>query len=322
MPDFDTEFARLNPEQKLAVETVEGPVMVVAGPGTGKTQVLAMRVANILKKTHAKPSNILCLTFSTAGTTAMRERLRHLIGADAYGVTVSNVHAFCDGVISRNPSVFSEWAAMKSISDLEKYKAMQHLIDQVSASSVLINPKNPYERTPAILGRISDCKREGKTLAELLKVADEYDEIMAGKSKPTTKAHQKNLQQARKFRDFIELFRRYQEYLKEAGLYDYDDMILTVLKALREEDWLLASLQERYQYILVDEAQDLNGAQWQDVFIRLVFSSVHDERAGCSRQRPSKTRALPREIRQRVPYQKRVRAATLPESQRPRTHRG
>jgi DNA helicase II / ATP-dependent DNA helicase PcrA len=73
---FHVAFDQLNADQKKAVEAIEGPVMVIAGPGTGKTQTLAMRVANILKKTHMRPSNILCLTFSVSGATAMRERLR------------------------------------------------------------------------------------------------------------------------------------------------------------------------------------------------------------------------------------------------------
>lgn len=259
---FEKEYERLNAGQKQAVDTVEGPVMVVAGPGTGKTQVLGMRVANILKKTQAKPSNILCLTFSTSGATAMRERLRELIGPDAYGVTVSTVHGFCDSIISRNAPVFSDWSAKKKISDLEKYQSMQTIVDAVSGGSALINPKNPYEKIPALLSRISDCKREGKNLKDLLKVADEYDTVMSEKSKPGTKVHQKNLLAALKFREFIEVFRRYSEFLEEKGLYDFDDMILTVLKVLSSEDWLLLGLQERYQYILVDEAQDLNGAQW------------------------------------------------------------
>ncbi len=259
---FEKECKRLSPEQKQAVDTVEGPVMVVAGPGTGKTQVLGMRVANILKKTQARPSNILCLTFSTSGVTAMRERLRGLIGPDAYGVTVSTVHGFCDSIISRNAPVFSDWSARKQISDLEKYQTMQKIVDSVSEGSELINPKNPYEKIPALLGRVSDCKREGKNLQDLLKVAGEFDTLMAEKSKPGTKVHAKNLLAARKFREFIDIFQRYSEFLEAKGLYDYDDMILTVLKVLNAEDWLLASLQERYQYILVDEAQDLNGAQW------------------------------------------------------------
>lgn len=277
MLSFDESYARLNTAQKEAVDTIEGPVMVVAGPGTGKTQVLALRVANILKKTQANPSNILCLTFSSAGATAMRERLRQLIGGDAYAVTVSTVHGFCDGLISRNPLVFSEWSAKKSISDLERYKVMQKLIDRVSHASALINPKNPYDRIPAIFGRISECKREGLSLKDLLKVADEYDIVMATKSKEGTKQHTKNLLAARKFREFVDLFGTYASYLEEAGLYDYDDMILTVFRALNEEEWLLSSLQERYQYILVDEAQDLNGAQWQVINRLTTIENVPHE---------------------------------------------
>ncbi|PIR52297.1 hypothetical protein COU77_01105, partial [Candidatus Peregrinibacteria bacterium CG10_big_fil_rev_8_21_14_0_10_49_16] len=73
---FAESYAELNEQQKDAVDTIEGPVMVIAGPGTGKTQVVALRTANILKKTQMRPSNILCLTFSTSGATAMRDRLK------------------------------------------------------------------------------------------------------------------------------------------------------------------------------------------------------------------------------------------------------
>ena len=277
MQTFDALMQRLNPEQRRAVETVEGPVMVVAGPGTGKTQVLAMRVASILRRTQARPSNILCLTYSNAGATAMRERLRSLIGPDAYGVTVDTVHGFCDALMRRHATTFSDWMAGTQLQDLQKYRLMQSIIDDVSATSALINPKNPYDRIPAILGRISDCKREGKTLADLLRVADLYDAEMAVKSREGTKAHAKNLLQARKFRDFVDLFRRYSERLLSEGLYDYDDMILTVLRAFREEEWLLCGLQERYQYILVDEAQDLNGAQWSIIQHLTTYQNVpHD----------------------------------------------
>ncbi len=108
---FSFSYESLNPEQKRAVDTIEGPVMVIAGPGTGKTQVLGVRVANILKKTQARPSNILCLTFSNSGATAMRERLRSLIGPDAYAVNVQTVHSFCDSLIRKHAQVFSEFAA-------------------------------------------------------------------------------------------------------------------------------------------------------------------------------------------------------------------
>lgn len=277
MTTFENEYARLNQAQKQAVDTIEGPVMVVAGPGTGKTQVLGLRVANILKKTHANPGNVLCLTFSNAGATAMRDRLRRLIGGDAYAVTVSTVHGFCDALIARNPTAFSEWGTKKSLGDLERYRMMQSIIDDVGDTMALIHPKHPYDRIPDIFSRISECKREGLSNDDLAKVAQEYDVQMEGKSKKGTKAHGKNILQAKKFRDFAELFKRYNERLEEEALYDYDDMILTVMKALEEEEWLLASLQERYQYILVDEAQDLNGAQWKVIERLTTYAHVPND---------------------------------------------
>jgi DNA helicase-2/ATP-dependent DNA helicase PcrA len=91
---FETEYKRLNPNQKKAVDTVEGTVMVVAGPGTGKTQILSLRIANILKKTDTEPENILALTFTNAGVYSMRKRLAEIIGSEAYRVYIFTFHSF------------------------------------------------------------------------------------------------------------------------------------------------------------------------------------------------------------------------------------
>jgi DNA helicase-2/ATP-dependent DNA helicase PcrA len=253
----------LNEAQKRAVDTIEGPVMVVAGPGTGKTQVMALRVANILRRTQMKPANILCLTFSVSAATAMRERLRHLIGADAYGVRVSTIHAFAQSIIAEHAMAFEEWSASEQISDLEKIREMNTIIDQYSSQMELINPKDPCAKMMDILGRISQMKREGKTPDDVDRVSSTYDDAMAAKSKPGTKVHEKNLASARKFKNLATLYRAYQDMLARTGRYDYDDMILHVIRALETEDWLLAGLQERFQYVLIDEAQDTNGAQWK-----------------------------------------------------------
>ena len=264
MKSFEERYAKLNDGQKRAVDTIEGPVMVVAGPGTGKTEVVALRVANILRKTHARPSNILCLTFSVSGATAMRERLRSLIGSDAYGVTVRNFHGFASDLIAENPLVFDSWSALEPISNVERYRQLNKIIDQMMPDCILVNRKQPYLKTKDLIGRISELKREGVTdPVKLRQICDEYERIMAGKSKEGTKIHEKNLLAARKFREFTELFLRYQEMLKETQRYDYEDMILYAVQALEEEDWLLSGLQERYQYILVDEFQDTNGAQYR-----------------------------------------------------------
>ncbi len=264
MKSFNAEYARLNPDQRRAVDTVEGPVMVVAGPGTGKTQTVAMRVANILQKTQAKPGNILCLTFSNSGATAMRERLRKLIGPDAYGVHVNTIHGFCNEIILQNPQVFEQWSALEQISDVERYRAVRGIIDEMLPDLELVNKKDPHRGISDILSRMSLFKREGKAdPAELARIADENDAVLSQLSREGTKAHENNLRKARKFRDLVRVFVRYQEVLKKTQRYDYDDMILGVIRALSEEDWLLASQQERYLYLLVDEFQDTNGAQYR-----------------------------------------------------------
>lgn len=265
MATFAELYRRLNSAQKQAVDTIEGPVMVIAGPGTGKTQTLAMRVANILQKTQMRPSQILCLTFSSSGATAMRDRLRSLIGPDAYGVTVSTIHGFCQSIIDAHPQVFEQFSMQEKIGEIEKYRELNAIIDSELTQSALINPKDPYGRDGDLLSRFSQVKREGKTMADLEKALVELSaETEAKNARARTESgRQKNLAVVEKYRSFIRLYTKYQDMLRAKGKYDYDDMILFVLQALREHDWLLAGLQERYQYILLDEAQDTNGSQWQ-----------------------------------------------------------
>lgn len=277
MPSFADEFQKLNPEQKRAVETIEGPVMVIAGPGTGKTQTVSMRVANILQKTQMRPGNILCLTFSVSGATAMRDRLRQLIGPDAYGVTVRTIHGFCQDIISDHPVLFDEWSAGQQISDIERYRELNVVLDSLLPDLAVVNPKSPYGRTREILDRISQVKREGKTEEDLRRVAGEYAAEMEGKSKAGTKAQERNLLAARKVAEFAEIFARYQAMLQQTGRYDFDDMILFTIRALEREEWLLQSLQERYQYIHVDEFQDTNGSQYRIIELLTSYENIPQE---------------------------------------------
>ena len=95
---FEKIYAELNIEQRIAVDTIEGPVMVIAGPGTGKTQILSARIGKILLETDAQPENILCLTYTDAGAVAMRKRLLDFIGPDAYKVNIFSIVCFCDSL--------------------------------------------------------------------------------------------------------------------------------------------------------------------------------------------------------------------------------
>src|SRR5882724_4196859 len=125
---FSEEYNKLNPQQRKAVDTIEGPVMVIAGPGTGKTQILASRIGKILLETDVSPDNILCLTYTDAGVVAMRKRLLLFIGPDAYKVNIYTFHAFCNDVIQENLSLF-EKNSLDLISELEKIQLFKELID-------------------------------------------------------------------------------------------------------------------------------------------------------------------------------------------------
>ncbi|MCL6635734.1 MAG: UvrD-helicase domain-containing protein, partial [Peptococcaceae bacterium] len=121
----------LNPRQKEAVDHIFGPLMVIAGPGTGKTQLLSVRIGRILEQTDYGPENILCLTFTNAGVEAMRKRLESFIGKDARKIGIYTFHAFCNQVIQDHPEYFNmvEW---QPISELEKYEWMEEIISQLT----------------------------------------------------------------------------------------------------------------------------------------------------------------------------------------------
>ena len=128
LQNFNEEYNRLNEEQKQAVDKIYGPVMVVAGPGTGKTQILSIRIGKILLETDVLPSNILCLTYTDAGVLAMRKRLLTMIGPDAYSVHIHSFHSFCNMVIQQNMHLFHK-KDLQPINELEQVQCLIQLID-------------------------------------------------------------------------------------------------------------------------------------------------------------------------------------------------
>ncbi len=173
MTDFTARYNKLNPAQKQAVDTIEGPVMVVAGPGTGKTELLSVRVANILKQTDELPGNILCLTFTESGATAMRERLTGLIGADAYKVAIHTFHSFGTEIINQYAEYFYQGAHFRPADELSAYEILYGLFEKLPHDSPLgsrMNNEFTYLRDAQ--GAISDLKKSGLTPDELLKIVD------------------------------------------------------------------------------------------------------------------------------------------------------
>jgi len=277
---FVTGYATLNEEQKSAVDAIEGPVLVIAGPGTGKTQVLAMRTANILRKTQANPGNILCLTFSTAGVKAMRDRLRRFIGPDAYGIVVNTIHGFCNDVIQQHPGIFRDLSAGEQLSDLERLRLVRGILHDLPVDSVLGRVTPGQDRSADVLSRISQLRKENVSPADVRMSADAWEEEMqttkkTGKERDKeSKSYKDDMRKVKQTREFADVFECYVAGLRKRHVYDYDDMVLLVIHALKENDWMLAPLQERYQYILVDEFQDLNGSQHALLEILTTYVNV------------------------------------------------
>ncbi|MFA6529138.1 MAG: UvrD-helicase domain-containing protein, partial [Candidatus Gracilibacteria bacterium] len=154
---------QLNSAQKQAVTEIEGPVLVVAGPGTGKTQVLTKRIAEILNKTQIGPENILALTFTESGVVAMRERLRELIGQTAYYVDICTFHSFCNEIIKKWPDKFSFAKELESVTDVEKAQIMKSIIDSLTLKK--LRPfGDKYKYLKPALQTISNLKRENVSL--------------------------------------------------------------------------------------------------------------------------------------------------------------
>ncbi len=129
MSAFAQFYKQLNEKQKKAVDAVEGPVMVIAGPGTGKTQILTLRIANILLKTQINPENILALTFTENAASEMKQRLSELIGPDAFKVQINTFHGFCNELIQKHFDIFHHLASYLPISALEEIQIIQEIID-------------------------------------------------------------------------------------------------------------------------------------------------------------------------------------------------
>lgn len=285
---FAEEYKRLNEKQQLAVNTIEGPVMVIAGPGTGKTQILASRIGKILLETDALPQNILCLTYTDAGVVAMRKRLLGFIGPDAYKVNICTYHAFCNDVIQENLSVF-EKTALDPISELEKIELFKELIDSFPKNHPLKRYRGDVYFEVNNLDRLfSTMKKEGWTAAYVNQKIDEYladlptrDEFIYKKKYKQFNAgdlKKEKLEEEsvrmEKLRAAVNEFDRYQAMMRKRNRYDFDDMITWVIKAFEEDKNLLARYQEQYLYILVDEFQDSSGTQNRIVELLISYWDV------------------------------------------------
>ncbi len=267
---FNLLYKKLNTEQRQAVDTLDGPVIVIAGPGTGKTQILTLRIANILRKTDIPPDAILALTFTESAAAACRRRLVDIVGASGYRVHIHTFHGYANEIIKRFPDSFPRIVGSRSLSDVERISLIQELVDTVALKT--LRPfGNVYFYIPAIAQKIGELKRENissqdfeKLLKKKLKTFESLSDLHYKSGAHTGMMKGNYIQVARRFgrdRELLGLYKAYEEALGKRHLYDYEDMILEVIRALISDRDLLFTLQEECQYVLADEHQDANESQ-------------------------------------------------------------
>ncbi len=272
---FRAELARLNPRQRAAVETIEGPVMVLAGPGTGKTHLLAARIGNILLQTDAGAQNILCLTFTDAGVKAMRQRLLSFIGPEAHRVSIFTFHGFCSQVIQNNLHYFGK-PGLEPLAELERIRIIRTLLEGLPQTDPLrLGYHETFHYEDHLQDLFAQIKAENWTEDDLqqristyvngLETHPEFIYKTNYKGKKKGDPNEGRIAEERlrmaKLASGVALFSGYQEALRQQRRYDYGDMIGWVLRAFHDHPSLLRSYQERYRYLLIDEFQDTNGSQ-------------------------------------------------------------
>ncbi len=277
---FNEAYGKLNAEQKKAVDTIEGPVMVIAGPGTGKTQILTLRIAKILMETDIQPENILALTFTESGASAMRERLAKYAGAQAYRVRIATFHGFCQQLITDYPDAYARIIGGRPASELEKIDIIEHILQ--SDGFRLLRPLgDPSYYVTALLRILSALKQENVDPDGLASIIGAQEHVLLGMEKMHTKGphkgkvrgdYQKKEKSIAKNKELLLVYRAYEALLQERRLFDFEDMIVESIRSLQQHEDMLLDLQEQYQYILADEHQDVNGSQNR---ILELLSSYH-----------------------------------------------
>ena len=278
---FEKSYKTLNKAQKVAVDTIDGPVMVVAGPGTGKTQILSLRIGNILKITDTSPDGILCLTFTNSGVSAMKERLERYIGSRSKDVIISTFHSFAYNLIENNYELLDFPKMPELLSDDESV----FIIDEILNNNdwEYISPRGNASMYFGDLKQlISILKRERITASDFLSyieadiksLKEDPDNISSrGESKGKLKKEtEKKIEQLSRTKEVVEFYRLYEKSKKEASLIDYDDVLEYAVKLVEDFESVRDDIRENYLYVLVDEHQDSSGIQ--NSFLKAVWQGV------------------------------------------------
>ena len=226
-------LAGLNDQQKEAVLTTEGPLLIMAGAGSGKTRVLTHRIAYLIQERGVLPWQILAITFTNKAAKEMRERVQKLLGDDANDVWVSTFHALCVRILRRESEKIGYSRSFTIADSSEQLTLIKRILRQLNLDPKQYDPK-------AILGAISQAKNDLKTPKEFEQTAAKgFDQVVA------------------------QVYKIYQQELHRDQAFDFDDLIMQTIVLFHQDPETLAFYQRKFRYIHVDEYQDTNEAQYQ-----------------------------------------------------------
>lgn len=233
MANLQSNLADLNDRQREAVITTEGPVLIAAGAGSGKTRVLTHRIAYLIEVKQVNPWNILAITFTNKAANEMRERVNQLVEEDAESIWVSTFHSMCARILRREADKVGYQSNFSIIDASEQETVMKQVLKEMD----LDNTRYDYRY---MLARIDDAKNRGIDPESFEKYAHDYLSKMISRA-----------------------YSEYQSRLKTSNAMDFNDLIRLTVKLLAEHEEVRQFYQQKFQYIHVDEYQDTNESQYQ-----------------------------------------------------------
>lgn len=223
---------QLNDMQKKAVTCTEGPLLVLAGAGSGKTKVLTTRIAYLINEKNVDPSSILAITFTNKAAKEMKDRVIKLIGNIGYSMKISTFHSFGLSILKEHCDLLGYSKNFTIIDSDDSMTLIKKIVKDLNLDSKIFNPK-------MIRNKISGAKNELMDPAEYVRFAN-------------TDMEEK----------IVSVYERYQKRLKLNNSFDFDDLLMLPIKLLKENPDVLKKYQEKFKYVMVDEYQDTNQAQY------------------------------------------------------------
>ena len=253
-------LADLNPTQREAVTYGDGPLLIVAGVGTGKTTVITRRIAWLIAEKMARPAEILALTFTEKAAAEMEERVDVLVPYGYVEAQIGTFHAFCDRVLRENAILVGLPPDFRILTEAEQAIFLKERLFDLPLER--FRPLgNPMRHLRSLLKLFSRAKDEDVTPEEYAAFAEKLAQELEGKDQDN--GYDVLLEEAAQQKELAKTYAAYQGLLAEAGFVDFGDQITMTLRLFREHPTVLERYRQRFRYILVDEFQDTNYAQFE-----------------------------------------------------------